>query len=138
MNQNFKLSILAAIFVAGLIAANLVGSKITTILGISVSVGIFAYPLTFMITDVIGEVLGKKRAKQVVWAALIAQSLVLIFTYLAIKMPPAGRYELNEEYIKIFQGSIRMTIAIGIHLTKHEDYQGFVDIQFIEDTHVVK
>lgn len=111
MKQEYKLTILTAIFVGGLIGANTLGSKVTTIFGIAVSVGIFAYPLTFMITDAVAEVFGKKKAKQIVWAALIAQVFVLLLTYISIKLPPASRYHLNEEYVKVFSGSLRMIIA---------------------------
>ena len=122
MSQHFKLSILTGIFVAGLLAANLLGSKITILFGISVSVGIFAYPLTFLITDAIGEVYGKQKAKQVVWSALIAQILVLILTYISVKMPAAGRYAFNEEYVTVFNGSIRMIIASLIAFTVSQTY----------------
>lgn len=111
MSQQFKLTILTSIFVAGLIGANLLGSKITTLFGVAISVGIFAYPLTFLITDAIGEVYGKKKAKHVVWAALIAQILILGLTFISITLPPAGRYPFNEQYVTIFSGSLRMIIA---------------------------
>ncbi len=111
MTKEFKLTIVSAIFVAGLLAANLLGSKVTTLFGIAVSVGIFAYPLTFLMTDAISEVYGKKKAKQLVYAALIAQVLVLILTYISVKLPAADRYHLNEEYVQVFGGSIRMIIA---------------------------
>ncbi len=111
MKLNFKLTILTAIFVGGLLAANTLGSKVTMLFGVAVSVGIFAYPLTFMITDAVAEVYSKKKAKQIVWAALIAQVLVLILTYISVKMPPAARYEINDQYVTVFSGSLRMIVA---------------------------
>ncbi|MFA6511651.1 MAG: VUT family protein [Patescibacteria group bacterium] len=72
MTQQGRLQLLSGIFIAGLIAANLLGTKITTLLGVSVSIGIFAYPLTFMITDIISEVKGKEYSRQLVNAGLIA------------------------------------------------------------------
>ncbi|MBD3311637.1 MAG: queuosine precursor transporter [Candidatus Magasanikbacteria bacterium] len=111
MQTQYKLTILTAIFVGGLISANTLGSKITTLFGVAVSVGIFAYPLTFMVTDAVAEVFGRKKAKQIVWAALIAQVFVLLLTYVSVQLPPASRYQLNEEYVKIFSGSLRMIIA---------------------------
>lgn len=122
MSQHFKLTLLTAIFVGGLLAANLLGSKVTTLFSIAVSVGIFAYPLTFMMTDAIAEVYGKKKAKQVVWAALVAQTLVLVLTYVSIKLPPAGRYHLNEQYVLVFSGSLRMIIASLIAFIVSQTY----------------
>lgn len=122
MNQHYKLTLVSSIFVAGLLSANLLGSKVTTIFGIAVSVGIFAYPLTFLMTDAIGEVYGKQKAKQVVWSALIAQILVLILVWVSIKLPPAGRYHLNTEYVAVFSGSLRMIIASLIAFIVSQTY----------------
>ena len=122
MNQHYKLTLVSSIFVAGLLAANLLGSKVTTLFGIAVSVGIFAYPLTFLMTDAIGEVYGKQKAKQVVWSALIAQVLVLVLVWVSIKLPPAGRYHLNTEYVAVFSGSLRMIIASLIAFIVSQTY----------------
>lgn len=111
MSQHFKLTILSAVFVAGLLAANLLGSKVTTLFGISLSVGIFAYPLTFLVTDAIAEVYGKEKSKQLIWSALIAQVLVLGLTLLAVWLPPADRFTINEEYVTVFKGSARIIFA---------------------------
>lgn len=127
MTKEYKFSIASSVFVGGYLAANLLGTKVTTLLGVSVSVGILAYPLTFMITDAVSEVFGKKRAKQIVYSALIAQILVLLLTVIAIKMPPSGRYALNDEYVKIFSGSLRMIIAsmIAFVISQQHDIWAF-------------
>lgn len=106
-----KFAILSAVFVSALIAANLLGTKITTLLGVSVSVGIFAYPITFLITDAIEEVFGKHKAKQLMYGALVAQMLVLAIVAIAIVLPPAARYTHNDAYTTVFSNSIRIIIA---------------------------
>jgi len=111
MKIDFKFILLTAIFVAGLLGANVLGSKVTVLFGVAVSVGIFAYPLTFMVTDAVAEVYGKKSAKQIVWAALIAQILILILAWISIKLPAADRYTFNAEYTTIFSNSLRMMVA---------------------------
>ena len=122
-----KLSILSSVFVAALVAANLLGTKITTILGISVSVGIFAYPITFLITDAIEEVFGKKPVTHLMYGALIAQVFVFLIILIAINLPPAGRYEHNEAYVTIFSSSLRIIIAsiIAFFLSQTHDIWAF-------------
>jgi len=117
MVRDFKFILLTSIFVAGLLGANMLGSKVTVLFGIAISVGIFAYPLTFMVTDAIAEVYGKKQAKYVVWSALIAQVLVLILAWISIKLPAADRYHLNAEYVQVFSNSLRMMVASLIAFT---------------------
>ena len=120
MTKEFKLQILSALFVAGLIATNLLGSKVTELnfgalwgspYSLAFSVGIFAYPITFLMSDAIAEVYGKKKAQQLVWATLLAQLVVLALTIISIKMPSAGRYDYGEEYTTVFSGSARMITA---------------------------
>ncbi|MBU1130664.1 queuosine precursor transporter [Patescibacteria group bacterium] len=106
-----KTDILFAIFIACLIAANLLGSKITTILGISISVAIFTYPFSFLITDIITEVYGKKKAYNLILGGFIALIFLLGITYLSVKLQPNERYSSNESYVLIFSASLRMIIA---------------------------
>ncbi len=122
-----KISLLSAIFVASLIAANLMGAKITTLFGISVSVGIFVFPLTFLITDAIEEVFGKAKAKELMYGALIAQVIILFFVVLAVKLPPETRFEFNEGYVQIFNNSIRIIIAslIAFFISQTHDIWAF-------------
>ena len=88
-NKNFKEQfylILAGIFIASLVASNLIFQKFFTwnFLGINfeLSVGIIAYPVTFLVTDLISELYGQKRANQVVvsgfFASVFTTLLVLI------------------------------------------------------------
>ncbi|NVJ64123.1 MAG: queuosine precursor transporter [Flavobacteriaceae bacterium] len=89
---------LGAIFITSLVASNLIFQKFVywhpfgeefTLFGASlfeISVGILPYPITFVITDLISEIYGKKRANQVVTAGIIASvfsmGLILIANYL--------------------------------------------------------
>ena len=106
-----KTKILLALFIAAIIAANLLGTKITVLFGISVSVGIFAYPLTFLITDMIEEVHGKRKTRVFIYAGFLAILLVLLLTYISVVLPPASRYDFNEQYRTIFNPALRMMIA---------------------------
>ena len=110
-SQEQKFAILFALFVGALVSANLLGVKIITILGVSTSVGIFAYPLTFLINDTITEVYGKERSRRMVNAAIAAQVMVFIVLALALVLPPAGRFSNNEAYTTIFSNSLRIIAA---------------------------
>ena len=51
-------------------------------------VGVLPYPITFLCTDFISELYGKKRANTVVWVGLIINLWVLFFLWLAGTLPP--------------------------------------------------
>jgi uncharacterized integral membrane protein (TIGR00697 family) len=111
MKEQNKLTILIGIFISSLIGANLLGNKIAVLCGISFSVGIFAYPITFLITDIIEEVKGKKYVNGIILSGFISLLLILFLTKLSIMLPPAPRFQYNDEYIKIFNTSSRIIIA---------------------------
>ena len=69
--------------IGALILANTLGTKITSILGIRVSVGIFFVPILFLVTDIIAEVHGRKKAQSFVFIALIIMAIVLQYPLLA-------------------------------------------------------
>ena len=78
--------ILAALFITSLVVSNLIFQKFFSwnffgIYTFEISVGILPYPLTFLITDLISEIYGKKKANQVVVTGIFASffSLLIIF-----------------------------------------------------------
>jgi queuosine precursor transporter len=85
------LLILSGLFVGALVVCNLIAMKFTEIdLGFhvfTVSVGILPYPLTFLVTDILSEVYGKRRANQVVLVGFVASVLVIGIVYLALAFP---------------------------------------------------
>jgi uncharacterized integral membrane protein (TIGR00697 family) len=111
-NLEFKTHLLLGLFVASIIAANLLGGKITKLWFIEVSVGIFAYPLTFLITDVICEVHGRQKTTQFVWIGFICMLFILLITALSVWLPFAPRsYVQAGQYNPVFGISIRFFIA---------------------------
>jgi queuosine precursor transporter len=73
---------LSGIFLGALVLTNLIAGKFfyINILGVHqpLSAGIIAYPVTFLITDVISEIYGHRRANMVVFAGL-AVSVFAVF-----------------------------------------------------------
>ncbi len=126
MNQiEYKSQILLALFVSSMVIVNTLGAKITTLFGFRVSVGIFFIPLLFLITDIIGEVHGKKRAQFFVRVS----SGILIFMFmmilLCIKVPANPSWGLQFEYETIFGSSLRMIFASIVSFFISQTYDVF-------------
>ena len=101
--------IFTAIFIAALVSCNLIFQKFFTwsALGISdffvLSVGIIAYPITFIVTDLISELYGRRRANQVVLAGFFASVFTVILVYVAMAVPTAEMSPLdNATFEKVF------------------------------------
>jgi len=110
--MNTKLSLLFAVFVGLLIGMNTLGVKLVSFFGITVSVGIFMMPITFLITDMVAEVYGKKVVKQFIMHGLIVLAMIFIYAGIFVLLEPDMRYaESNDAYTTIFGGSLRMILA---------------------------
>ncbi len=72
---------------------NVVSAKLWTVGGLTISGGIMAYWLTFPVTDVVGEVFGRRRAQLVVWLGFAANLLILGMSQLAVALPPSPIYQ---------------------------------------------
>jgi len=123
----FKTDIILGFFIAALVLANLLGSKITTIVGIRISVGIFFVPILFLVTDIITEVHGKQRAKNFFYISIAVLLFTIIMMYICIIMPAHENWTNQEAYETIFKGSLRMTIAslIAFILSQYHDIWAF-------------
>ncbi len=108
--------VLSAIFIASLVTCNLIANKFVTLdLGFKVfvvSAGILPYPLTFLVTDLISELYGQRKANLVVFSGFIASMFVLLFLWLgaqfnAIPSSIVG----NEIYNAVFQNAWRIIAA---------------------------
>lgn len=88
---------LGALFITSLVVSNLIFQKFfywypfdIEIFGaklFEISVGILPYPITFLITDLISEIYGKKRANQIVIAGIFASIFSLLIVYTANHVP---------------------------------------------------
>lgn len=106
------LILLNAVFIVGLITSNLFGGKLISVFGLNVPGAIVTYPLTFLATDIIGEIWGKAAANQCVKTGIIAQLLFILLGYLSLAIPPLEQSAaLQNSLIAVLNQGIRMTIA---------------------------
>ena len=108
---DLKTDLLLGFFIVSLVLANTLGTKITSLFGVRVSFGIFLIPIMFLVTDIIAEVHGKKKAKAFVYIAIFTQLFLLIMAYFAIKMPANPTWGNQAAFASVFGASLRMTIA---------------------------
>lgn len=106
-----NLNILNAMFCTLLILANILASKVVQLGIFTIPAAVVAYPFTFLITDIIGELWGKKEANNTVKNGLICQIFALILTFCAVKLPVASFANNQNEFVAILGGSLRVTIA---------------------------
>ncbi|MCB0396351.1 MAG: queuosine precursor transporter [Flavobacteriales bacterium] len=123
--------ILAGIFIASLVACNLIFQKFFTWspfgwYTFEISVGILPYPITFLVTDIISEIYGRKKANQVVLSGLIASVFVMGVVLLSSAAEATAWSPVNEDQ---FNHVFGMTgAAVGASMAAYLAAQ-FVDIR---------
>ena len=108
--------ILSGVFIASLVTCNLIANKLVTVdLGFKVfivSAGILPYPLTFLVTDLISELYGQKKANLVVFSGFVASMFVLLFLWLGSQFDAIPSSIVNDmTYDSVFQNAWRLIAA---------------------------
>ena len=107
---------LSAIFIASLVTCNLIANKFVTVdLGFKVfivSAGILPYPITFLVTDLISELYGQKKANRVVISGFVASIFVLFFLWLGGQFSAIPDSIVNDNiYNAVFRNAWRIIAA---------------------------
>ena len=107
--------ILASLFITSLVVSNLIFQKFFywhpinfEIFGeklFYLSVGILPYPITFLITDLISEIYGKKKANQVVTVGIFAAVFSTLIIYVADVVPAMDNSPVDDILFKKVFGS---------------------------------
>ncbi|BCY27451.1 queuosine precursor transporter [Flavobacterium okayamense] len=129
--------ILSALFICSLVVSNLIFQKFfywypfgdVEFLGakfFEVSVGILPYPITFLITDIISEIYGKKKANQVVTNGIFASIFSLGIIYVANQVPAIENSPVdNALFSKVFgQTALAVLASMLAYLAAQ-----YIDIQ---------
>ena len=102
---------LAVIFTTLLLTANISAVKIIAIGSEGIDAGIIAYPFTFLISDVISEVYGRKTTTKIIWLGFLANLLMISIIYVAGILPSATFWNDQQSYDQILGAVPRIVIA---------------------------
>ncbi|WP_104734737.1 queuosine precursor transporter [Hanstruepera ponticola] len=128
--------LLAALFITSLVVSNLIFQKffywypmdieVFDTKLFEISVGILPYPITFLITDLISEIYGKKAANQVVVTGIFASIFSMAIIYTANAVPATSWSPVSDKLFTTVFGST--AIAVMASMLAYLFAQ-FVDIQ---------
>ncbi len=145
---------LATLFVSLLILTNVVGTKLfalsvdAPVIGpllsfvdgllqsildqppqthLTLTAGLITYPLTFLITDIVSEVWGRKRADVMVMLGFAASLLMLGVIQVARALPPSVVWSVPESFAHVIAPEYQVTLdsgaVIGDHIAAQAAYQ---------------
>ncbi len=113
---DFLYLILAALFIASLVVTNLIANKFVTVdLGFKqfvISAGMIPYPITFLITDILSEIYGKRKTTNVVISGFFASIFVLGVLWLGNFFPAIDQSPVDDDsYSLVFANSYRVVFS---------------------------
>ena len=135
--------ILAGLFLGTLAILNILGISRQIDLSFNIGktnipfivfVGVLPYPITFLCTDFISELYGKRRANLVVWVGLLLNIWVLLILWVGGILPPhpeiledglPGHFDPNRTFFQIRHWTFGATLASMIAYLAAQ----FVDVQ---------
>lgn len=106
-----------AVFIACLVISSITAQKLYfwTLFDLSVAipVGTSLFALTFLATDSISEIFGRRQALNLVFAGLVCRVIVVLFLLFAVSREPVPFFEFESEYDIIlgFDGAGRVVVA---------------------------
>ena len=135
--RNYKyLDLITVIFVVILLISNLIASlKVTQIplpdLGflpktISFTAGLFFFPISYLVGDLLTEVYGYSKSRRVIWTGFTALFLTNLIVRFLVWLPADPNWGLQEAYETIFAMSFRVSIASMIAFFCGEFCNSFV------------
>ena len=112
--------LLGGLFITSLVVSNLIFQKFfywypidIEIFGsklFEISVGILPYPITFLITDLISEIYGKKRANDVVVAGIFASFFSMLIIYTSNAVPATTWSPVQDNMFSTVFGSTAIAV----------------------------
>lgn len=113
--KNQQVSVLylffSILFVVCLIAANLFETKQFAFFGFSQTAGVIIFPISYIINDVVCEVWGFRKTRQLIWMGFLMNFFFVAAGALCDLLPPAPYYENQAGFHSIFGLTPRITGA---------------------------
>lgn len=105
------LDVIASIFVTTVLVSNLAAAKLFSLGPAIFTAGILVFPISYIFGDVLTEVYGFNRARRVIYVGFLANLFMALVLWVAIQLPPASGWNLQEEFAAVHRLIPRIVIA---------------------------
>ncbi len=105
------LNLVTAAFVACLITSNIIAVKIIDVAGVVVPAAVIIFPLSYLFGDVLTEVYGYARSRQVIWIGFGCNALAALAIWAGGRLPAAVFWDGQAAYVRILGATPRLLLA---------------------------
>ncbi len=103
--------VVVALFIATLIASNIVAVKLIDVSGLILTAAIVIFPLSYIIGDVLTEVYGYRQARRAIWLGFLGNLVVVVAIVIAGALPAAGFWKDQQAFDLILGQTPRILAA---------------------------
>ena len=117
VHQFRNFDIVMAAFVAILLLSNMIGAAKPAVFDLPIfgtqilGAGIFFFPISYIIGDVLTEVYGYARARRCIWVGFGALTFMAFMSWIVVALPPAPDWPNQGAYEAVFGSTWRIVIA---------------------------
>ncbi|MHC1605646.1 MAG: queuosine precursor transporter [Candidatus Methanofastidiosia archaeon] len=121
--RKYGVEYMIGMYVALVVTANILASKIVLFAGKAVPAAVIVYSSSFLLTDMLSEFYGKKEARKAVWAGFLANIALVLSVYIAIMWQPAPFWGNQEAFESVLKNTPRIVMAslIAYFFSQHHD-----------------
>jgi queuosine precursor transporter len=103
--------LLTAIFITSLVTANIIAVKLISIFGYVLPAAIIVFPISYIAGDVLTEVYGYAKARQVIWLGFLCNLITVVAVWCGQMLPAAPFWHGQEAYELILGYTPRLLAA---------------------------
>ncbi len=99
------------LFVVILLVSNIIATKFFAIGPLRISAAQILFPITYIFGDIFTEVYGYGASRRAIWYGFFASFILVILSYIAVRIPPAPEYTDQLAFATIFKPVGRIVVA---------------------------
>ena len=103
--------VVTAVFITCLLIANIIAVKLVSVSGIVFPAAVIIFPISYICGDVLTEVYGYHRARQVIWLGFACNLLAVGVIWAAQVLPGAAFWNAQTAYERILGFTPRLLVA---------------------------
>jgi queuosine precursor transporter len=105
------LNLMTAVFVTCLITSNIIAVKIIDVAGVIVPAAVVIFPLSYLFGDILTEVYGYARSRQVIWIGFGCNALAVLAIWIGGRLPSAAFWDGQTAYVRVLGSTSRLLLA---------------------------
>lgn len=110
------LAVLFVINFSMLCVSVVMGYKLISFMGLTLSTGIFAFPLSYVCQDIITEIYGFRLARALIWVTFSVLLLFSLFITILVDLTPIVLWHHQQAYSVVLGHIFRLSFAIVVSL----------------------